>query len=384
MSPSERPQVLIVDDVPANLFALRRVLADLDCEIQEARSGEEALAQSLRRSYAVILLDVQMPGMDGFETASLLRGAAETARTPIIFVTAFDSGGESVSRGYDLGAVDFLFKPVDAHLLRCKVAVFLELERQKRELDVMDELRRSQAQLERSNRDLAQFVDTISHDLREPLRSVSSYLQLVERRFGTDLGEEGVRWIGYAVAGAKRMNALIGDLLRFAQVGGTPDPGESTDSEAVLNTVLMDLSTCIADAGGVIQHDPLPMVRAHHSEVALVFQNLLTNAIRYRNDEPPRIHVGARVAGDKVVFSVQDNGQGIEERHFDKIFEIFERLDPKRVGGTGIGLAIVKRLIERREGRIWVESSPGEGSTFHFSLPRAGPAEEKDTAVENE
>ena len=382
MSPDGRPKVLLVDDVPANLFAMRHVLADLDCELQEACSGEEALAQALRRPFAVILLDVQMPGMDGFETASLLRGATETARTPIIFVTAFDSGGESVARGYELGAVDYLFKPVDSHLLRCKVEVFLELDRQRRELDVMDELQRSQAQLERSNRDLEQFVRTISHDLREPLRSVSSHLQLVERRFGTALGEDGARWIGYAVSGAKRMHALIGDLLRFSQVGGTAGPGESADSEAVLDTVLMDLCTCIEDAGAVIEHDALPTVSAHRSEVALVLQNLLANAIRYRGPEPPRIRIGARVEGEQAVFSVRDNGQGIEERHFEKIFGVFERLDPERLGGTGIGLAIVKRLVERRGGRIWVESSPGEGSTFHFSLPRAESPEEKDPEVE--
>lgn len=377
MSSKERPQVLIVDDVPANLFAMRHLLADLDCEIREASSGEDALAQGLRYPFAVILLDVQMPGMDGFETASLLRGVAETSRTPIIFVTAFDSSGESVARGYDIGAVDYLFKPVDSHLLRCKVAVFLELDRQRRELDVMDELRRSRAQLERSNRDLRQFVHTISHDLREPLRSVSSHLQQVERCFGSELGEEGARWIDYAVSGAKRMHALIGDLLRFSEVGGTPEPAVPTDTDAVLGTVLMDLCACIEEAGAVVEHDPLPLVKAHRSEVALVFQNLLANAMRYRSDEPPRIHVGARVEEEQVVFSVEDNGRGIEEQHFEKIFEVFQRLDPGGADGTGIGLAIVKRLVERRGGCIWLESSPGEGSTFHFSLPRSDRDDEK-------
>lgn len=379
MSADQLPQILLVDDIAANRFALRHVLDDLDCGIQEASSGEEALSRVVRDSFAVILLDVQMPGMDGFETASLLRGCADTARTPIIFVTAFDASGESVTRGYNVGAVDYLFKPIDPHLLRCKVEVFLELDRQRRELDVMDELRRSRAQLERSNRDLQQFVHTVSHDLREPLRSISSYLQLVEKRFGAQLGDDGAQWIGYAVSSAKRMHALIGDLLRFVQIGSASERAEPTDAEAVLQAVLMDLRTSIEEQGAEIQHDPLPAVLAQRSELALVLQNLVANAIRYRGDDPPRIHVRSRVEGEQVIFSVRDNGLGIDERFFDKIFEVFQRLDPDRVDGTGIGLSIVKRMVERRGGQIWVESQLGEGSTFHFSLPRGDRAEEKET-----
>lgn len=371
MSLEARPAVLVVDDVPANLFAMRRVLTDLDCEILEAQSGEEALAQALRHPLAVILLDVQMPGMDGFETASLLRGSAETASTPIIFVTAFDPGGEYANRGYDIGAVDYLFKPVDPNVLRAKVGVFLQLERQRRELDVMDELRRSRAELQRSNHDLEQFVHTISHDLREPLRSISSHLQQVERRFAAELGEDGARWIDYAVSGAKRLHALIGDLLRFSRAGGAPEPAEPANPKEILETALADLSTFIQENGAEVQHGPLPLVAAHPAEVAQIFQNLISNAIRYRGNAPPRIRIDARADGDEVVFSVADNGRGIDERHFQRIFEVFQRLDPDQTEGTGIGLAIVKRLVDHRGGRVWVESTPGSGSTFCFTLPLA-------------
>ncbi len=381
MKQTERPHILIADDVPANLFAMRRVLADVDCEIHEACSGEDVLAQTLRHTFAVILLDVQMPGMDGFETASLLRGVAETARTPIIFVTAFDASGESVSRGYDIGAVDYMIKPFDPHVLRCKVEVFLELDRQRRELDVMDELRRSQAQLMQANGDLEQVVNTISHDLREPLRSVTSHLQLVQKRFGAKLGEDGARWVEYAVSGAKRMHALIGDLQLYSCAGGVSSADDFADSEQVLNEVLVDLRASIEEHGAVIERGPLPPVSVHRSELCQVLQNLLANAMHYRSDEPPHVVVEARVDGEQVVFSIRDNGQGIEERHFGKVFEIFQRLNPDQTAGTGVGLAIVKRSIERRGGRIWVESRIGEGSTFWFTMPRANTGIELDKKV---
>lgn len=382
MSRNELPKVLVVDDLPANRHAMLHVLGDLNCEILEARSGEEALEHALRHSLALILLDVQMPGMDGIETASLLSGNSQTTRTPIIFITAFDPGGNATVRGYDVGAVDYLYKPIDPYVLRCKVGVFIELERQRRELDVMAELETSREQLERSNRDLEQFVHTISHDLREPLRSVSAHLQLIQKRLGNELDEDCARWMGYATSGAKRMDAMIRDLLLFSQTGRSPQAESDTDAEQVLATVLMDLSACVQEHEALVVHEPLPRVRAHPSEVAQIFQNLISNAIRYRGDETPRIHVSARRDGERILFSVRDNGRGIEERHFERIFGVFERLGSDGEG-TGIGLAVVKRAVERCAGRIWLESVPGVGSEFHFTLPAALP-DEADTYGERE
>jgi light-regulated signal transduction histidine kinase (bacteriophytochrome) len=166
------------------------------------------------------------------------------------------------------------------------------------------------------------------------------------------------------------MHLRIRDLLRFSQAGNASDPSEPADTQQVLDTVLDDLRTCIEEHGAVIEYDRLPPVMVHATELMEIFQNLLENAIRYRGDEPPRLQVGARVEGDTATFSVSDNGAGIEERYFDKIFEVFQRIENSNSRGTGIGLAIVKRVVERRGGRIWLESTPGCGSTFYFTLPR--------------
>jgi len=368
-----RAQILVVDDRPANLVAMRQVLEDLDAEIHEAHSGDEALGEAGCHDFAVVLLDAQMPGMDGFETASRLRRNPATARMPIIFVTAIHHDEAYESQGYELGAVDYLFKPINPRILRSKVKVFLELYRQRQELDRMDELRSSQEQLERSRGDLEQFAYVASHDLQEPLRSVTSFLQLIARRFEGQLGEDGDRWIGYAVGGARRMQALIADLLRFSRAGVAPAPGEPLDAGGVLEEVLENLRSCIEATGASVLAGPLPEVMVHRTELVQILQNLLENAIKYRRDETPRIHIEARREGAHVVFGVRDNGLGIEEGHLERIFQVFQRLQRDDDGGTGIGLAIVKRVVERRGGRVWVESTPGVGSTFWFTLPGRGP-----------
>lgn len=226
------------------------------------------------------------------------------------------------------------------------------------------------ADLERSNRDLEQFAFIASHDLQEPLRMVSSYTQLLAERYGDRLDEKARKYIGYAVDGATRMQRLIEDLLAWSRIGSRGKPPESVDSGAVLLSVIANLAAPIAESGAVISHGELPVVRADASQLALVFQNLISNAIKFRGEAPPRVHVDARVEGGEMVFSVRDNGIGIEERYLGRILEIFQRLHTRReYPGTGIGLAIVRRIVERHGGNIWCESAVGQGSTFSFTIP---------------
>ncbi len=234
----------------------------------------------------------------------------------------------------------------------------------------VSERKRAQADLERSNRELEQFAYVASHDLQEPLRMVSSYTQLLASRYKDQLDADANDFINFAVDGATRMQRLINELLTFSRVSTRGNPFEKTYCEVVIDQALDNLRLTIEDSGAVITNDPLPTVMADGVQLGQLFQNLIGNAIKFRSDEPLRVHVGVERKGDEWVFSVRDNGIGIDPRYHERIFVIFQRLHRKEeYPGTGIGLAICKRIVERHSGRIWLESEPGEGSTFYFTIP---------------
>jgi two-component system, chemotaxis family, sensor kinase Cph1 len=225
------------------------------------------------------------------------------------------------------------------------------------------------AELERSNKDLEQFADVASHDLQEPLRMVSSFTQLLARRYGDKLDQNARDYIEFAVKGSNRMQRMIQDLLNYSCVVAVERTPVPTDMNSVIAETLANLHLAISDSGASIIHDALPVVMADHSQLVQVFQNLIGNAMKFRRDDPLRVHISAGTTGDEWVFSVEDNGMGIEPQHFERIFVLFERLHVgETYQGTGIGLALCKRIIARLGGRIWVESKPGKGSTFYFTL----------------
>jgi light-regulated signal transduction histidine kinase (bacteriophytochrome) len=234
-----------------------------------------------------------------------------------------------------------------------------------------DQIRRALTDLERSNKELEQFAYVASHDLQEPLRMVSSYTQLLAQRYEGQLDDKAKKYIDYAVDGAVRMQRLINDLLTYSRVGTRAKPLEPTDSHSVLGEALRNLQSAIEESRAMVTNDDLPTVRADASQLAQVFQNLIANAIKFRGEFPPRIHVSARGREREWVFSVNDNGIGIDPQFKDRIFVIFQRLHTKQeYPGTGIGLALCKRIVERHGGRIWFESEPGKGSTFFLTIPK--------------
>jgi signal transduction histidine kinase len=267
--------------------------------------------------------------------------------------------------GSVIEAYDFPFTDFDGSLMILEMDIDVTKHRKAEEM-----LKLKVEELKRSNSELEQFAYVSSHDLQEPLRMITSYLQLLKRKYTGHLDDKADEYINFAVEGAARMQNLIIDLLEYSKIETGDNEPEIIDCEFILNKVLSDSKTIIKENNATISHDPLPEVMTNPIQLGQVFQNLILNGIKFHSEEAPKIHIAATKQGVEWVFSVQDNGVGIDPQYSERIFEIFKRLNSReRYPGTGIGLAICKKIIERHGGRIWVESELGKGSTFYFTLP---------------
>jgi len=229
------------------------------------------------------------------------------------------------------------------------------------------------AEVMRSNAELQQFAYVASHDLQEPLRMVTSYLQLLERRYRDRLDDDARDFIAFAVDGAARMQGLIEGLLSYSRIGTRGKELTPTDLEAVFARATKNLEPAIVESGAIITHDPLPALMADDQQLLQLFQNLVANAVKFRGAKPPQIHVGVKNQGDEWVFSVADNGIGFAMKDAERIFQIFQRLHTREeYPGTGIGLSLARKIVARHGGRIWAEGEPGQGATFFFTLPMKG------------
>jgi light-regulated signal transduction histidine kinase (bacteriophytochrome) len=233
-----------------------------------------------------------------------------------------------------------------------------------------DTLRLQAEELVRSNSDLEQFAFVASHDLKEPLRNIRSYVQLLARRYKGQLDEDAEVFMGYIVAGVERMESLISDLLAYSRAANQREiHTEATSMTAAVQWAMMNLHTAIKESEAQITMDPLPTLEVDQTRIVLILQNLIGNALKYRGAESPRIHISARQEQDAWTFSVRDNGLGIDSQYFEKIFGIFQRLHGREYPGNGIGLAVCRKILEHYGGRMWVESQKDIGSTFYFRLP---------------
>ena len=381
-----RPTILMVDDHQENLVAYRGILDDMDATLVEASSGEEALRCLLLQDVALILLDVQMPGMDGFETAALIRQNPRFKNTPILFVTAGDKTEAKQIEGYAAGAVDFLFKPLVSGILRSKVRVFLELYRKTEQLRVQavlaEEAARTLAaqarELTRSNEELEQYAYVISHDLQQPVRVVVSFLDLLAQRYEGKLDDQADRYIHFTVDAANRMSEQLGGLLAHARVRrGASEAREPVDLGEVLDDVRGNLQLMIEENDARIDAADLPTIPGHRNLLVQLLQNLVQNAIKFRSDGPPVVTIVSRRRNDDWCFEVRDNGIGFDPEFADRIFQIFQRLHTREeFEGTGMGLAIARKIVETHGGSIWAESEPGSGARFFFTIPGRTPAGE--------
>jgi len=359
-----RPAVLIVDDVEANLVALEAQLGRLDCDLVRCSSGNEALRQLLKRDFAVVLLDVQMPGMDGFEVARLARAEVTARHVPIIFVTAMTGTDENVFRGYETGAVDLLFKPVNPHVLLSKVRVFLDLYRGRQELArEVESHRQTLARLDA-------FNYSVAHDLRAPLRPLAGFSQILLEEHADKLDAEAKHYLTRIRAAADRMAEIIDALHTLSRIGRASIRVELVDLSALVNQVVGELRETEPARSVDVRVPPGVMERADRGLARILLENLVRNAWKFTSKAKDAvIEFGTQSIDGELVYFVRDNGAGFDGAHAGRLFKPFQRLHGvDEFAGTGIGLAIVHGVVAHHGGRVWAESQPEHGATFFFTL----------------
>jgi signal transduction histidine kinase len=385
MAEEKKVNILLVDDNAIKREALAAALECLDQNLVMAASGREALRLVLQHDFAVILLDVQMPEMNGFEIAALTRERARSKHTPIIFITAYSRAELDSLQGYHLGAVDYIFAPVIPEVLRAKVGVFIDLAvvRKKLEAEVIErkraqeditalnaELESRAAQLEVANKELESFSYSVSHDLRAPLRAINGFSLALQEDYGGQLDDEGRRLVGIVHEQSRMMGQLIDDLLEFSRLGRKPLAASSIDMTALAREAVQELQRNF-DRMPPVKIHPLAGASGDRALIKQVWVNLLSNAIKFTGGrEWPEIEVSSLAGGNETVFSVKDNGAGFDMRYYEKLFGVFQRLhSAEDFPGTGVGLALVQRVVSRHGGRVWAEGAVGKGATFYFALP---------------
>ncbi|HEX2650535.1 MAG TPA: response regulator [Burkholderiales bacterium] len=389
---ADKPNILLADDEPAQRIALTEALEGLEHQLYVAGDGREALRLLLQRPYAVVLLDVNMPDIDGFEVARMLRERPRSRQTPVIFITAHRADELDLRRGYALGAVDYIFAPVSAATLRAKVSVFLELERARRDLErqiaesgraaleieqLNAGLRRRAEELEAANGELDAFAGVVSNDLRAPLRAIEGYARMVEDDHFERLDGEARRLLKVVRDECRRMERMIQNLLTFTRCSRAPLQPALIDMAGLARTAFAELRNGDAARAPMLRVAQLPPGRGDPDLLRQVWMHLLSNAIKYCARQPQStVEVEGRVEGAESVYCVRDNGAGFDMRNYDRLFGLFKgpvggsrASSEKGSGGGGVGLAIVERVITRHGGRVWAEGRPNEGAAFYFSLP---------------
>lgn len=399
--------ILIVDDNQENIFSLKALLTLHKFEVDTASSGEEALKKILQNMYSLVILDVQMPEMDGFEVAEAISGYSKLKDIPIIFLSAVNTHKKFITKGYKSGAIDYVTKPFDPDILLLKVKTFYRLSEQTRQLVALEkslreeiewrkqaesllerkveertrELIHTNQRLEQSNKELQQFVYIASHDLQEPLRKIQTFINISLERYLDDKTKLKV-YLDKIFASTKRLRNLISDLLKYSIINAE-EIFVKTDLNTILDETLSDIEFPASAGTPVIEIPTMPAIEVMPSQLRQVFQNLISNSLKFcRPNVPCIIRVRAERVAEKVIhaplsdtgdycrITISDNGIGFRQEYADKIFEIFQRLnDRENYEGTGIGLSIVRKVVERHDGIIAARSEEDNGAAFIIVLP---------------
>ncbi|SDH28535.1 sensor histidine kinase [Chitinophaga filiformis] len=355
--------ILLVDDRMENLLSLEQMLLAENRIFLQATSGNEALKQVLRHEdIGLIMLDVQMPDMDGFEVARLLKANPKTRDISIIFVTAINKDEYHVLKGFEKGAVDYLYKPLDINMTRAKVDVFERL------YLYQHELRGALKDKELINGQLERFMHVVAHDLKSPLSGITGLLMLMKEEEEISQSAFLTEYTNMAINATSQLADMITAILDYSREHQFRHIEEDVDVGEMLQQLIKFL---FPPAHVRIEiEEGLPVLHTSRQKLQQVFQNLLTNAIKYGDKPAVEISIGGKPEGDFYEFFVKDNGPGIEEKDNERIFRLFEKVDNDDDKGTGIGLNILKLLVETQGGKVWVESKQGQGSTFYFQWRR--------------
>jgi signal transduction histidine kinase len=411
-----QPKIMLVDDREDNLMSLESVLEPDGYRFVKANSGRQVLKLLLTDfDFALILMDVQMPNLNGFETAALIYERDKLRHIPIIFITANNYGEENLFKGYRAGAVDYIYKPVNPELLRVKVGVFVDLYRKSQRLMAQEQklvainrnlelevnerkaseekvtelnkrLLENISRLETANKDLDLFAFMASHDLQAPLRKIRMFSDRLMASPENNLGKEGKLYLSRIQEVSKRMQDLINDILRFSKIAVETQSFEAVDLNGVIEEVLSEMEGVIREKHAEITIDPLPVLPASTVLMGPLFSNLISNSLKYgKKTEPPRIRIryeegpalksanGRELEGRYGRIYIEDNGIGFDQKYAEQIFDMFRRLHSNaEYEGTGIGLALCKKIVEMHNGFISALGRPGEGAVFIVALPLAG------------
>lgn len=353
--------ILIVDDRPENILSLEEILAKPNRRFIKAQSGNEALKQVLKyEDIGLIMLDVQMPDMDGFEVASILKANSKTKDISIIFVTAISTNEQYVLKGFEEGAVDYLQKPLDINITRAKVNVFERL------YHTQHNLAQSLSETERINKQLERFVFIVSHDLKSPLASISMLADLLKYDERVSTQAELSENVNIIASAANRLTDMIKSILEYSRTSLSQQTVEEVNVLTLVNEIVELLY--LPGHFNIIINKDLPTIATRKIKLQQVFQNLISNAVKYNNKKDPVIEIGFSEKETFYEFFIKDNGPGIEKKDQDRIFNMFEVTEnqSQKDSSTGIGLNLLKILVEEQGGRIWVTSSSEHGSVFYF------------------
>lgn len=406
------PKLLIVDDREDNLMSIEAILGADGYHFVKANSGKQALKILLNEfDFALILMDVKMPQLNGFDTAALIYERDKLKHIPIIFITANNFGEENIFKGYKSGAVDYIYKPINPDLLRAKVAVFIDIYRKNHKLlmqelslktinksleaeikeriaseekvkDLNHQLLQYIERLESANKELDRFAFMASHDLQEPLRKIIAFSDRLRSKLGDTLDEDANMCIDRVQNAAERMRLLIKDILELSKIVADKSSFIPADISAIVKDVVSEMDLQIKEKNANIVIDELPVLYVNPVLLRSLFQNLIGNSLKYsKKNVFPVVRISSEIRVEKAGTSsehyqkycriyVSDNGIGFEQKDAEQIFSIFKRLHHNRdVQGTGIGLAICKKIVEQHDGYISARSRPNEGTTFIVSLP---------------
>ncbi|HEV3224545.1 MAG TPA: hybrid sensor histidine kinase/response regulator [Puia sp.] len=372
--------ILIVDDSPGNIFTLKTLLELNDFPTDTARGGEEALRKVLKNSYALIILDVQMPGMDGFELAEILSGNNATKDIPIIFLSAINIEKKYITKGYSSGGIDYVTKPIDPDILLLRVKTLYRLYEQNRALNEMQNILKKEIEFRESAQQEAQvasrlkeeFISIASHELKTPLASMKAYVQLLERSL--DKNDKVKIYVDRTLVQINKLNSLIADILDSSRI----ENGMLKFNKSLFNfgkllkeTVEMICQT-YPDYSIKVSGDSNVLVFGDELRLEQVIINFMTNAIKYSPDIK-KLEIHSTTENGFLIVAVRDFGIGIPKENHAEVFSKFYRVEgaAQRFPGLGIGLYICCEIIHRHNGKCWLESEPGKGSTFFFSLPTA-------------